>query len=111
VTDTDPPAGPPLAALPSRGAGRLATLVLAVVFVLLAVALVPLSVLARQSPVVNGGETLGAIPFGVVGLLIARRQPRNPIGSPTQSATIRPDRSGNVTASPDRGARRYDRAD
>jgi hypothetical protein len=53
---------------------------LAAVFVLLVAALVPLSLLARQTPVVNGGETVGAIPFGVVGLLIARRQPRNPVG-------------------------------
>jgi hypothetical protein len=59
---------------------RHAALVLAAVFVLLVAALVPLSLLARQTPVVNGGETAGAIPFGVVGLLIARRQPRNPVG-------------------------------
>ena len=36
--------------------------------------------LARQSPQVNGGEALGAIPFGVVGFVLARRVPRNPIG-------------------------------
>jgi hypothetical protein len=59
---------------------RRAALVLAAVFVLLVAAVVPLSLLARQTPAVNGGETAGAIPFGLVGLLIARRQPRNPVG-------------------------------
>jgi hypothetical protein len=59
---------------------RQAALLLAAVFVLLVAALVPLSLAARQTPLVNGGETLGAIPFGLVGLLIARRQPRNPVG-------------------------------
>lgn len=53
---------------------------LGAVFVLLALALVPLSLAARQSPLVNGGESLGTIPFAAVGLVIARRQPRNPIG-------------------------------
>ena len=72
----------PAAAPPRRARliPRHAALVLAAVFVLLVAALVPLSLLARQTPVVNGGETVGAIPFGVVGLLIARRQPRNPVG-------------------------------
>ncbi len=55
-------------------------LVLRVVFALLAAALVPLSLLARQSPMVNGGEALSTIPFAAVGFVIARRQPRNPIG-------------------------------
>ena len=70
----------PVPPLRSRLVLRHAALVLAAVFVLLVAALVPLSLLARQTPVVNGGETVGAIPFGVVGLLIARRQPRNPVG-------------------------------
>jgi hypothetical protein len=51
-----------------------------VVFAVVALALVPLSLLARQSPEVNGGEALGAVPFGVVGFVLARRLPRNPIG-------------------------------
>ena len=55
-------------------------LVLGVLFAVLAAALVPLSLAARQSPLVNGGEALGSIPFAAVGVVIARRQPRNPIG-------------------------------
>jgi hypothetical protein len=55
-------------------------LVLGALFAVLAVALVPLSLAAHQSPRVNGGEALGSIPFAVVGVVIARRQPRNPIG-------------------------------
>ena len=53
---------------------------LGALFAVLAVALVPLSLTARQDPLVNGGEALGTIPFAVVGVFIARRQPRNPIG-------------------------------
>ena len=55
-------------------------LALAILFAVVALALVPLSLLARQSPQVNGGEALGAVPFGVVGFVLARRVPRNPIG-------------------------------
>ena len=55
-------------------------LVLGALFAVLAVALVPLSLAARQNPLVNGGEALGTIPFAAVGVFIARRQPRNPIG-------------------------------
>jgi hypothetical protein len=54
--------------------------VLGAVFALLAVALVPLYLMARQDPLVNGPEAIGTIPFAVVGVVIARRQPRNPIG-------------------------------
>jgi hypothetical protein len=64
----------------SRLASPTTALVLGAVFALVALALVPLSVLARQSPQVNGGEALGAVPFGVVGFVLARRVPRNPIG-------------------------------
>ena len=53
---------------------------LGALFAVLAVALVPLSLAARQNPLVNGGEALGTIPFAAVGVFIARRQPRNPIG-------------------------------
>jgi hypothetical protein len=63
-----------------RLASPTTALVLGAVFALVALALVPLSVLARQSPQVNGGEALGAVPFGVVGFVLARRVPRNPIG-------------------------------
>ena len=59
---------------------RAAALALGAVFAVVALALVPLSLLASQSPQVNGGEALGAVPFGVVGFVLARRVPRNPIG-------------------------------
>ena len=59
---------------------RAAALASGGVFAVVALALVPLSLLARQSPQVNGGEALGAVPFGVVGFVLARRVPRNPIG-------------------------------
>jgi hypothetical protein len=61
-----------------RLSARLVALMCAVVFALLAAAWAPLWLLARQSPLVNGGEVAGALAFGVVGLVIARRQPRNP---------------------------------
>jgi hypothetical protein len=46
----------------------------------LAVALVPLSILARQNPLANGGETLIVAPFAAVGFVLAWRRPGNPIG-------------------------------
>jgi len=55
-------------------------LALGVLFAVVALALVPLSLLAKESPQVNGGEALGAVPFGVVGFVLAWRVPRNPIG-------------------------------
>ena len=55
-------------------------LALGILFAVVALALVPLSLLAKQSPQVNGGEALGAVPFGVVGFVLAWRVPRNPIG-------------------------------
>jgi hypothetical protein len=54
--------------------------VLAVLVVLLAAAAVPLNILARQNVLVNAAELLVSVPMGVVGLIVARRQPRNPIG-------------------------------
>ena len=63
-----------------RAAPKTAALVLGVVLVLLTAALIPLSVPARQSPLVNGGEAFGAVLFAPVGVLLARRQPGNPIG-------------------------------
>jgi hypothetical protein len=63
-----------------RLASPTTALVLGAVLALVALALVPLSLLARQSPQVNGGEALGAVPFAVVGFVLARRVPRNPIG-------------------------------
>jgi hypothetical protein len=46
----------------------------------LATALVPLSILARQNPATNGGETLVVLPFAAAGFVVARRQPGNPVG-------------------------------
>ena len=53
---------------------------LAVVVVLLAAALVPLSLLARQNALSNVGLNGVFLPMAAVGLVVARRQPRNPIG-------------------------------
>jgi hypothetical protein len=64
----------------SRLASPRIALALGILFGVVALALVPLSLLAKQSPQVNGGEALGAVPFGVVGFVLARRVPRNPIG-------------------------------
>ncbi len=68
-----------MTALPVRQrmhlAGALGILVLG-----LAVALVPLSLLARQSPLTNGGQTIVIAPFAVVGFVLAWRRPGNPIG-------------------------------
>jgi len=49
--------------------------------VLLAVALIPLSLAARQNPLASGGPQLAiAVPFVVVGLVVAWHRPRNLIG-------------------------------
>ena len=61
--------------VPARLSSRSVTLACAILFALLLAAWVPLWLLARQSPLVNGGEVLGAAPLAVVGLVIARRQP------------------------------------
>jgi hypothetical protein len=54
--------------------------VLGILMLVLAVALVPLSILARQNPATNGGETLVVLPFAAAGFVVARRQPGNPVG-------------------------------
>jgi uncharacterized membrane protein YeiH len=47
----------------------------------LAVALVPLSLAARQDPLVTeGANVVGVLSFAVVGLVVAWYRPRNPIG-------------------------------
>jgi hypothetical protein len=64
-------------------AGRLlsfAALGLGVLVLLLAVAVIPLSLLARQDLLGNTAELAIGVPMGAVGFLVARRQPRNPIG-------------------------------
>jgi hypothetical protein len=57
-----------------------AALALGVLVLLLAVAVVPLSLWARQDLVGNTGELSIGVPMCAVGFLVARRQPRNPIG-------------------------------
>jgi hypothetical protein len=49
--------------------------------VLLASALVPLAVAGHENPATNAPETLAVtLPFAAVGMLVARRQPGNPVG-------------------------------
>lgn len=53
---------------------------IALLALLLAVALVPLSVLARQNVASNAGQVVTYLAIAATGLVVARRQPRNPIG-------------------------------
>jgi hypothetical protein len=53
---------------------------LGIAVLVLAAALVPLAILARQNPDTNGGQALLVLPFAVVGFLVARRRPGNLIG-------------------------------
>ena len=53
---------------------------LAALVLLLAAALIPLSLTARQLPVATGAEIAIAVPFAAVGLVVARHRPRNLIG-------------------------------
>ncbi len=54
---------------------------LAGLMVLLAAALIPLSLAARQNPLTTGGANVViALSFAVVGLVVAWHRPRNPIG-------------------------------
>ena len=48
--------------------------------VLLAAAVIPLNVLARQNVLANAALLAICLPMGAVGLIVARRQPGNPIG-------------------------------
>jgi hypothetical protein len=52
----------------------------AVLLVLLAAAVVPLDVLAHQNVLENAAQLGVGVPIGVVGFIVARRQPGNPIG-------------------------------
>ena len=55
--------------------------VLAGLTVLFAAAMIPLSLAARQNPLASGGPQFAiAVPFAVVGLVVARHRPRNLIG-------------------------------
>jgi len=54
--------------------------VLAVLVVLLAAGVFPLTVLAGQSLLSNVGQVVTFLPIAAVGFLVARHQPRNPIG-------------------------------
>jgi hypothetical protein len=51
-----------------------------VVVLLLTAALIPLTALARQSVLANAALLAMGLPMGAVGLIVARRQPGNPIG-------------------------------
>jgi hypothetical protein len=53
---------------------------LLVVVLLLAAALIPLTVLARQNALANAALLAISLPMGAVGLIVARRQPGNPVG-------------------------------
>jgi hypothetical protein len=53
---------------------------LALLVMLLAAMLVPLSVLARQNVASNAGQAVAYLAIGATGVVVARRQPRNPIG-------------------------------
>ena len=65
----------------TRSAGAGAALAAGLLTVLLAAAMVPLSVAAHQNPVTTVTETLAVtLPFAAVGLIVAMRQPGNPIG-------------------------------
>jgi hypothetical protein len=57
-----------------------ATIGPAAVLLLLAAAMLPLVVLAHQSVLANVSQIAFGVPIGAVGFLVARRQPRNPIG-------------------------------
>jgi hypothetical protein len=65
---------------PVRLASPMTAAVLGILVLVLAAALIPLSILAGQSPVTNGGQTLIVMPFAVVGFVVAVRRPGNPIG-------------------------------
>src|SRR5579862_1148551 len=64
-----------------RRTGATAALAAGVLAVLLAAVLVPLAFAAHQNPAANATETAAVtLPFAAVGVLVARRQPGNPIG-------------------------------
>jgi hypothetical protein len=53
----------------------------AVVNLLLIAAAAPLAVMARENPLSNAGSSIAiAVPCAAVGFVVARRQPRNPLG-------------------------------
>ena len=86
VEEAQPTSGqaPVTRQIPGRGFGLASPVTagaLAVLVLLLAGASVPLYAVAHQDVLANGVENvvLGVI-FGSVGLVVARRQPRNPIG-------------------------------
>ncbi len=65
----------------SRLASPASASVLAGLMLVLAVALIPLSLTARQNPLATGGVEIAiAVSFAVVGLVVAWHRPRNPIG-------------------------------
>jgi len=61
-------------------ASQRAVTALAVLIVLLAAAVIPLNMLAHQNVLENAAQLLISVPIGVLGFIVARRQPGNPIG-------------------------------
>jgi hypothetical protein len=64
----------------SRLASPAAAATLAALVVLLAVAVIPLTVLAHQGVQANATQLVIGLPICAVGFIVARRQPGNPIG-------------------------------
>jgi hypothetical protein len=62
--------------LPSPGAAT----ALLVLVLLLAAAVIPLTVLARQNVLANAALLAISLPMGAVGFIVARHQPGNPVG-------------------------------
>jgi hypothetical protein len=65
----------------TQSVGAEAALAAGLLTVLLAAAMAPLAVAAHQNPATTVTETLGVtLPFAAVGMIVAARQPRNPVG-------------------------------
>src|SRR5712692_3024891 len=65
----------------TRRFSRLMVLLLGCVTLLIIAVIVPLSVMAHQNPLASAGTGLAlGVPFGAVGVVVLRRQPRNPVG-------------------------------
>jgi hypothetical protein len=69
-----------MTAKPATRLQRWTAIALGVLVLLLAVAVIPLSLWARQDLLGNTAELSIGVPMCAVGFLVARRQPRNPIG-------------------------------
>ena len=74
------PAQPARARVRARPGRPAVAAALALLALLLAAALLLLSVPAKQSVLSNAGEAISYLATAAIGLVVARRQPRNPIG-------------------------------